>query len=104
MNIEDGGERLITGYTRLAEYLTAEGFKISRSTLQKFGMPSCGQGPPIEGYWSNLPAFRPSRALAWARARVRPAPSRSASAPKSGSSVEKTPPPARAEHTETAEG
>ena len=35
-------------------------------------MPSAGGlGPPVEGYWGNLPAFRPSRALEWARSRIR---------------------------------
>jgi hypothetical protein len=66
-------EKLIVGYAPLADFLTSEGFRISKSSLQKFGMPSAGGvGPPREGYWGNLPAFRPSLALDWARARIRP--------------------------------
>ena len=28
---------------------------------------------PVEGFWGRLPVFKPSRALAWAKARIRPA-------------------------------
>jgi hypothetical protein len=37
----------------LAEFLTARGFPISRSTLNKLSMPSRGEGPPPAGFWSN---------------------------------------------------
>jgi hypothetical protein len=66
-------EDYIIGYGPLAEFLTSKSFKISKSSLQKIGMPSAGGGGlPIEGYWGNLPAFRPSKALEWARSRIRP--------------------------------
>jgi hypothetical protein len=66
-------EKLIVGYAPLSDFLTSEGFRISTSSLQKLGMPSAGgAGPPREGFWGNLPAFRPSRALDWARSRIRP--------------------------------
>jgi hypothetical protein len=68
-------EKLLVGYAPLSKFLTSEGFPISKSSLQKFGMPSAGGlGPPSEGYWGNLPAFRPSRALDWARSRIGPRP------------------------------
>jgi hypothetical protein len=66
-------EVLIPGYGPLAAHLTAAGYRISRSTLQKNGAPSAGGGDlPIEGYWGGLPMFRPSQALAWARNRMTP--------------------------------
>jgi hypothetical protein len=66
-------EKLIVGYAPLSEFLISEGFPISKSSLQKLGMPSAGgAGPPREGFWGNLPAFRPSLALEWARSRILP--------------------------------
>jgi hypothetical protein len=66
-------EDLIMGYGPLAEFLTSKNYPISKSSLQKLGMPSAGgAGPPREGFWGNLPAFRGSRALDWARSRIRP--------------------------------
>jgi len=65
-------EQLVTGYAALAKFLSSRGFPISKSSPQKFGMPSAGGiGPPSEGYWGNLPAFRQDRALDWARSRIR---------------------------------
>jgi hypothetical protein len=67
-------EEIITGYGPLEKFLKSKGYKISKSSLQKIGMPSAGgDGPPIEGYWDILPAFKPSLVLEWARARIRPA-------------------------------
>jgi hypothetical protein len=75
-------EKLLVGYGPLSKFLTSEGFPISKSSLQKFGMPSAGGlGPPSEGYWGNLPAFRPSRALDWARSRIRRFRGKAATAP-----------------------
>ncbi len=71
MNSED--EKLIVGYRQLAAFLTAEGFPTSKSTMSKYCSPAINIGPPVEGFWGKLPAFRPSRALAWARTRMRPA-------------------------------
>jgi hypothetical protein len=75
----DDDETLVMGYTALAKFLTASGFPISKSSLQKFGMPSVNQGPPNEGFWGNLPAFKRSLALAWARSRIGPRAKRAAS-------------------------
>jgi hypothetical protein len=66
-------EKLIAGYRLLADFLTKEGFPISRSSLAKYCSPAIGSGPPIESYWGRLPCFKPSVALAWARSRMRPA-------------------------------
>lgn len=74
-------ERLIVGYKALADFLTGEGFPISKSVLSKLGAPSVNAGVPVEGFWSNRPAFRPSAALAWCRARLRPVKAPLAEAP-----------------------
>jgi hypothetical protein len=60
------------GYGPLAKFLTSKGFPISKSSLQKLGMPSVNQGPPSEGFWGILPVFGQDLALAWARSRIGP--------------------------------
>jgi hypothetical protein len=54
---------------QLAEFLTARGFPISRSTLDKMAMPSRSEGPPAVGLWGNRLLYDPERALAWAKRR-----------------------------------
>jgi hypothetical protein len=66
-------ERLITGYGPLAQFLTENGFRASHSTMAKYCSPAINIGPPSEGYWGRFPTFKPSRVLAWARSRMRPA-------------------------------
>jgi len=56
---------------QLAEFLTARGFPISKSTLDKLAMPSRGEGPPAVGFWANRALYDPARALSWAKARFR---------------------------------
>jgi hypothetical protein len=68
----DKNEKLIAGYGPLSDFLTDEGYPISRSTLSKYGSPSVNIGPPSEGYWGRLPTFLPSRAIEWARSRLSP--------------------------------
>jgi hypothetical protein len=65
-------EKPIVGYRPLAEFLTDNGFPLSTSTITKYCSPAIDIGPPVEWYWGRLPAFSPSRALAWARARLKP--------------------------------
>jgi hypothetical protein len=65
-------EKLIVGHGPLAEFLTERGFPTAKSTISKACSPAIGTGPPIHAYWGRLPAFIPSVALAWARARLRP--------------------------------
>jgi hypothetical protein len=67
------GEKRIVGYRPLSEFLTGAGYPISCSSLQKYCSPAIAIGPPIESYWGRLPMFEPSRALDWAKRRVRPA-------------------------------
>jgi hypothetical protein len=66
-------ENFIIGYRPLAEYLRGQGFPISKSTVSKWCSPAMKTGPPIEGFWGRLPAFKPSSVIAWAKARMRPA-------------------------------
>jgi hypothetical protein len=65
-------EKLIVGYRPLAEFLTDNGYPLSKSTISKYCSPAIDTGPPVEAYWGRLPAFSPSHALAWARARLKP--------------------------------
>jgi hypothetical protein len=65
-------EKMISGYAALAEYLTGEGFPISKGTLQKYCSPSVNTGPPHEFFWGQKKTFRPSIALKWARDRLKP--------------------------------
>jgi hypothetical protein len=65
-------EKLIVGYGPLAEFLTDNGYPLSKSTMSKYCSPAIDTGPPVEAYWGRLPAFSPSHALAWARARLKP--------------------------------
>jgi hypothetical protein len=67
----DTQEKLIAGYSALAEFLTSEGFKISQSTMAKYCSPAINTGPPSEGYWGRLPTFKPSRVREWAQSRLR---------------------------------
>jgi hypothetical protein len=69
---EQADEKLLVGYRQLAEFLTAAGFPTSKSTMSKYCAPSRDIGPPVDSYWGQLPTFRPSRALEWAHARLRP--------------------------------
>jgi len=68
----DSDERLIVGYPSLASFLTEAGFPISKSTVSKYCSPAINIGPPVEGYWGRLPAFKPSRTIDWAKARLKP--------------------------------
>jgi hypothetical protein len=68
---DESQERMIAGYRALADFFTKKGFKTSHSTMAKYCSPAINIGPPCEGYWGRLPIFKPSRALEWARNRMR---------------------------------
>jgi hypothetical protein len=89
-NHDKAEEKLLVGYRQLAAFLTAEGYPTSKSTISKYCSPAINIGPPVEAYWGKLPAFSPSRARNWAKARMRPPHEARA---KNGSEVE-----ARADH------
>jgi hypothetical protein len=65
-------EKLLVGYRAVAEFLTDQGYPLSKSTMAKYGSPAINIGPPAAAYWGKLPAFLPSRVLAWAKDRLRP--------------------------------
>jgi hypothetical protein len=68
----DEDEKMIPGNGAAADFLTAYGYKISKSTFAKWSAPSSGVDTAIEGYWGRLPLRRPSRLLELARSRLRP--------------------------------
>jgi hypothetical protein len=68
----DGDEKLIVGYPALAAFLNDEGFPTSPSSMSKHCSPAINTGPPLEGFWGRLPAFKPSRVIEWAKAKLRP--------------------------------
>jgi hypothetical protein len=68
---ELANEKLIVGYGQLAEFLTDNGYPLSKSTMSKYCSPAIDTGPPVEAYWGRLAAFSPSHVLAWARSRLK---------------------------------
>jgi hypothetical protein len=64
-------ERQYMTRRQLAELLSASGYPISVSTLDKLSMPSRGEGPPAAGFWGNRALYDPNEALAWAKKRFR---------------------------------
>jgi hypothetical protein len=56
---------------QLVEFLNEHGYPITLSTLNKLAMPSCGDGPPVEGTWGKYDLYNPDRGLQWARSRFR---------------------------------
>jgi hypothetical protein len=65
-------EKLLT-LRQLAKFLTEQGYPTGHGTLAKLVMPSCGLGPPKAARWGNKDLYSPSRALRWAKDRLRPA-------------------------------
>jgi hypothetical protein len=63
---------LIVGVKALTEFFNERGYRISYGTASKLTSPSVGKGPPIEGYFGNLPVFTPNKAMAWYRSRITP--------------------------------
>ena len=57
---------------QLAAWLSAQGYPLSYSTITKMCSPAISSGPPVDCWWGRLPMHRPSVALEWARARLRP--------------------------------
>jgi hypothetical protein len=63
------------------EYLRSFGFPIARGTFNQLCAPSRGEGPPVAAIWpggvgrhEGRPLYDPVAALAWAEARLKPAP------------------------------
>jgi hypothetical protein len=71
-NRQTSEEKLLTR-RQLAAFLTEHGFPTGHSTLAKYCSPAINTGPPAECWWGKRPMYHPSRALEWARSRIRPA-------------------------------
>jgi len=58
--------------------LREHGFPIGRSTLDKLCAPARSDGPPVAALWpdrrNDRPLYDATAALAWAQARLKPAP------------------------------
>jgi hypothetical protein len=63
---------MIVGVRALVDFLTERGYRITYATASKMTSPKIGKGPPIEGYFGNLPAFTPDKVLSWYRSRITP--------------------------------
>jgi hypothetical protein len=59
---------------QLVQFLNANGFPISESTLSKLCSPKINRGPPISKWWGKRPLHAPEPSLAWARALLRNGP------------------------------
>jgi hypothetical protein len=53
----------------LVEYLHANGYPISLSSLNRLCAPRYAQGPPMAGVWGGQAFYAPAQAIEWARAR-----------------------------------
>jgi hypothetical protein len=53
----------------VVEYLRANDYPLSLSTMNRLCAPARAQGPPMAGVWGGKAFYDPARALAWARSR-----------------------------------
>jgi hypothetical protein len=67
----DDDEEPLVGLRAIAEFATAEGFRTSHSSIQKYCSPAINTGPEITGYWGKLPTSTKGRVRAWIRSRMR---------------------------------
>jgi len=70
-SLSPAGENPLTR-REAAEFLTANGFRISASTLAKMCSPAINTGPASCGRWGRDSMYLPSALLAWARKRMSP--------------------------------
>jgi hypothetical protein len=68
----DDNEPLV-GFRAIASFATAEGFRVSLSSVQKYCAPSVNTGPQIIGHWGTLPMTTKGHVRTWIRSRIRPA-------------------------------
>jgi hypothetical protein len=54
----------------LAQFLTAKGYPIAKSTLDKLCAPARKEGPSPAKIWLGRPLYEPRTGLAWAEART----------------------------------
>jgi len=63
-------EKLYLTRGELAQYLTANGYPISKSTLDKLCAPARKEGPAPAKRWLGRPLYQPEAGLAWAESRT----------------------------------
>jgi hypothetical protein len=69
---QDDGDAVV-GLRAIAEFATAEGYKVSHSSMQKYCSPAINTGPEIAAFWGRLPVSTKGRIRVWIRWRIRPA-------------------------------
>jgi hypothetical protein len=67
--------------SRLLAAINEEGIPLSKSTLDRYCMPSTKGGPPIAGWWGRRPLYDIETGKQWARSLLTAEP---ASRPKAG--------------------
>jgi hypothetical protein len=68
----DDDDDLLVGNRAIAEFATAEGYKISTSSVQKATSPAINTGPKLVGYLGKRPTSTKGLVRAWNRSRMRP--------------------------------
>jgi hypothetical protein len=53
----------------VVEYLRANDYPLSLSTMNRLCAPACAQGPPMAGVWGGKAFYAPAQAIEWARDR-----------------------------------
>jgi hypothetical protein len=72
--MQSDNDDVLAGWARMAEFAKAEGFKVSKSSIQKRGSPAVNTGPELIGYFGHLPTSTKGLMRKWLRAQVRPEP------------------------------
>jgi hypothetical protein len=53
----------------VVEYLRANDYPLSLSTMNRLCAPTCAQGPPVAGVWGGKAFYAHTQVLEWARVR-----------------------------------
>jgi hypothetical protein len=54
-----------------AEFLSANGFPITKRQFEKLSLPSAADPPRVEAWWGDRALYTQDELLRWARARLR---------------------------------
>jgi hypothetical protein len=72
MQQRDDDNEIVVGWPRMAEFAQGEGYKVSKSLLQKRGSPAINTGPELIGYFGQQPASTKGLMRKWLQAQLRP--------------------------------
>jgi hypothetical protein len=72
MDMRDDDDDLLVGNRAIAEFSTAEGYRVSTSTISKATSPAIATGPKLIGYLGKRPTSTKGLVRAWNRSRLRP--------------------------------